>query len=55
MARSSSLCSKAGLKCDQEEKQNGAEAQVRFGTFRRQHVTLDRGAVFALSVKEELL
>ena len=25
MARSSSLCSKAGLKCDQEEKQNGAQ------------------------------
>ena len=32
-ARSSSLCSKAGLKCDQEEKENGSEAQVRFGTF----------------------
>ena len=45
MARSSSPCSNAGLKCDQEEKQNGAQAQVRFGTFRRQHVTLNRRAV----------
>ena len=45
MARSSSLC----LKCDQGdqgwEKQNGAEEQVRFGAFRRQHVALNRRAV----------
>ena len=45
MARSSSPCSNAGLKCDQEEKQNGVEEQVRFGAFRRQHVTLNRRAV----------